>query len=238
MTVALHIHAYYQDQLPGIFDRLSRNQSSPDIFISYSGEWTLGNLIGDYLDARKCRVTLREVPNRGRDLGPMLTTFANDILDYDLIGHIHTKKTKSLGDDSMAEYWSAFLYENLIGGRYNMMDAIIESFDIDCNLGIVFPDDPNICDWGQNKKIAEELLADLECQPAPDHIFFPVGSMFWGRVEALRAIFKRGFLYNDYPDEPIPDDGTLLHAIERVLALIAESRGFTSSLTHVEGVTR
>jgi lipopolysaccharide biosynthesis protein len=34
--------------------------------------------------------------------------------------------------------------------------------------------------------------------------------------------------FNDFPSEPIPDDGTLAHAIERCINYIALSQGFHS----------
>jgi lipopolysaccharide biosynthesis protein len=44
--------------------------------------------------------------------------------------------------------------------------------------------------------------------------------------------------WGDYPLEPAPYDGSILHAIERMLPFIAESAGFRSAVTYVAGVTR
>jgi lipopolysaccharide biosynthesis protein len=67
---------------------------------------------------------------------------------------------------------------------------------------------------------------------------FPVGSMFWARVPALSALLGLGLRWEDYPEEPVPYDGTILHAIERMLPIVATASGGTILLSHVPGVTR
>jgi lipopolysaccharide biosynthesis protein len=105
---------------------------------------------------------------------------------------------------------------------------------------LVFPDDPHILGWGKNLPYAVSLAQRLGVsEPLPRNTFnFPVGSMFWARTAALRPLFELGLSWDDYPEEPVPYDGSLLHAIERILPFVAESAGFRSAVTHVSGVTR
>jgi lipopolysaccharide biosynthesis protein len=62
--------------------------------------------------------------------------------------------------------------------------------------------------------------------------------MFWARVDALRPIFAGQFGWEDYPEEPLPYDGTLLHAIERLLPFVAQKTGYRLAMTNVPGITR
>jgi lipopolysaccharide biosynthesis protein len=62
--------------------------------------------------------------------------------------------------------------------------------------------------------------------------------MFWARVESLRPLFDLKLTWDDYPNEPVPRDGTLLHAIERIFPQVVSSTGKTIAVTHVPGVTR
>jgi lipopolysaccharide biosynthesis protein len=121
-----------------------------------------------------------------------------------------------------------------------MADAIIQRLSRDETLGLVFPDDPHILGWGKNLPYAVSLAQRLGVsEPLPRNTFnFPVGSMFWARTAALRPLFELGLSWDDYPEEPVPYDGSLLHAIERILPFVAESAGFRSAVTHVSGVTR
>jgi len=54
----------------------------------------------------------------------------------------------------------------------------------------------------------------------------------------LLPIFNLGLDWQDYPAEPLPYDGSILHALERLLSLVASSQGFRLALTNVTGITR
>ena len=62
--------------------------------------------------------------------------------------------------------------------------------------------------------------------------------MFWARKGALRSLYEMGLSWEDLPEEPLGYDGTILHAIERLLPLIASSNGFKSELTSIKNVNR
>ena len=75
--------------------------------------------------------------------------------------------------------------------------------------------------------------------PLPKTTFnFPVGNMFWARTTALKPLFDLGLAWDDYPSEPVPYDGSLLHALERILPFVTENTGFRNAVTHVPGFTR
>ena len=119
-----------------------------------------------------------------------------------------------------------------------MADAILGRLAADPTLGLVFPDDPNVVSWGSNRPFAEAVAADLGVSELPEHFQLPVGTMFWARVEALRPLIEHGFDWADYPAEPLPYDGSLLHALERLFPLVAEAHGFRNAVTNVAGITR
>jgi lipopolysaccharide biosynthesis protein len=66
---------------------------------------------------------------------------------------------------------------------------------------------------------------------------FPLGTMFWARPAALEPLFELGLDWNDYPAEPVPIDGTIMHALERLLPFVVQHRGYRYATTHVPGVT-
>jgi lipopolysaccharide biosynthesis protein len=106
-------------------------------------------------------------------------------------------------------------------------------------LGLVFPDEPNVIGWSKNKEIAEDLAHQFGIKELPDrHFNFPVGTMFWARTEALKPLLSKGFRWEDFPEEPLPYDGTVLHALERLLPFVAKKMGYQVSMTHVPGMTR
>ena len=134
------------------------------------------------------------------------------------------KKTADLNDEMIGKRWYRFLLENLLDGKRNMADTILGRMAI--------------ADWGNNKAHAESLVRKLGLSKLQENFVFPVGTMFWARTEALRPLFTMGLTWQDYPAEPLPYDGTILHALERLLPFVAAKQSTRSVLTNVTGVTK
>ena len=54
--------------------------------------------------------------------------------------------------------------------------------------------------------------------------------MFWAKTDALKKLFEHGWKYEDFPEEPLPIDGTISHAIERVLGYVAQDAGYKTGV--------
>ncbi len=240
LRIALHIHIYYIDLFTVILWRLNLNEVRPDLFITVPSNAVflqVKETLANTYQGKICEIII--VPNKGRDIGPMLTALDYTLLkSYDIIGHIHTKKSMHVSDKNIGIAWYDFLLENLLGGKSAMADIILGCFSSDSSLGIVFPDDPHIIGWDRNLPYAISLATRLGISSLPDQIWFPIGTMFWARVKALEPLFSLRLTWDDYPEEPIPIDGTLLHAIERLLPIVASHAGFGFAVTNVEGVNR
>jgi len=187
------------------------------------------------------------VPNRGRDVGPLLTLLGRRLVkDYDIIGHLHAKKSLSLpgrlkegGSTKVGADWRSFCIENLLGGKHAMMDVILGRFARNPKLGLVFPCDPNTLGWTLNRPHAIALLERMGIvAELTQELFFPMGTMFWARTDAIAPLLEIDFAWSDYPFEPVAYDGTILHAIERLFPVVAQHRGFEIAGTYVPGVTR
>lgn len=240
LRVGLHIHAYYPELVPEILERLKRNRVRPDLLISVTSESARQEVLAHTAVYTDGAVDIRVVPNRGRDIGPFLTEFGDIWLNqYDLVGHLHTKKTVSLADESTGKDWYRFLLENLLGGQAAAMaDIILARMAAADDVSMVFPDDPNIVGWGSNFSFAEPLLTGLGIDGAQREFYFPVGTMFWARPSAFKALLDLTLGWGDYPAEPLPYDGSLLHALERIFGLLAVQNDQRILLTNVPGVTR
>jgi glycosyltransferase involved in cell wall biosynthesis len=239
IRIALHIHAFYIDLLPEILTRIKKNKFRPDLLISVRSINDKNMVAEQLVSYSEGNVDIRVVPNRGRDIAPLITEFGRTICDnYDFIGHIHTKKTIDIKDTSIINDWVNFLLENLIGGKFSMMDRILGRMADDAEIGIVFPDDPNVLDWGKNRTFADEISSILDLGTLTDNIIFPIGSMFWARVFSLEKLFNLNLRWEDYPSEPLPYDGSMLHAFERLFPLIVKKSGKEIVLTNVRSVTR
>jgi glycosyltransferase involved in cell wall biosynthesis len=240
LRVVLHGHFHYPELLPNLFDRLKLNRTRCDVFLTTTTAEKVKQLRLAARTYASGKVEVLRIPNRGRDIGAFLTELRSRVsVGYDVVGHIHGKRTQLIADAQIGERWREFLWGNLIGSKDPMMDIIIQRFARDKGLGLVFADDPNLISWGQNREIAEHLMKCMGLNELlPPHFDFPVGTMFWARPAALKPLFDLGLGWDDYPAEPLPYDGTMLHAIERLLPFVVRSRGYTYATTHVPNLTR
>ena len=122
--------------------------------------------------------------------------------------------------------------------KIKMMDIIVTEMQNDKHIGIVFPDDPHCPGWDANYNIARIIAKKLGIDELPKEFNFPIGTMFWARKGSLSPLFDLGIKWNEYPNEPIGNDGTILHAIERLIPIIAMKQGYGQKQTHVRGVNR
>ena len=240
LRVALHLHVYYPELLSEILTRLALNKICPDLFISMGNERARQPIVSA-LNGYKGRVVdIQVVPNRGRDIGPLLTAFGPKLVtEYDLVGHIHTKMSADVKDAEMGRTWYHFLLENLLGGESGAMaDAIMVRMSRDSSIGLALPDDPYVVGMCANRVFAEKLASRLGLQSLPDNFVFPVGTMFWARASALVPFVNLKLDWDDYPEEPLPYDGTSLHAIERLFSLSLAVNNLKLVTTNVIGLTR
>ncbi len=237
--IALHLHVFYPHLLGAMLERLELNTLRPDVFVSLSRK-EHGRVVRESLSRYAGRVArLEVVPNRGRDIGPLLTQFGRELLaNYDIIGHLHTKLSPHAGPD-IGSSWYLFLLENLLGGKGGaMMDTLMAVMDADPGLGLVFPDNPHPVGWDRNWHHAQSLAHRLGIENLPEHFNFPVGTMFWARADKLRPLIELDLTWADYPAEPLAIDGTLLHAIERMIPFLPSKTCANSAVVNVSGLSR
>lgn len=227
-TIAVTAHLFYEDVAGEVVSYLKNIQSPFDIYISTHSEavFQLENFFLKSFPGRG--VFVRPVPNIGRDMGPFLHAFQDVYKNYELVCWIHSKKSKhckTLGS------WRGYLLQNLLGSEL-VVNEILSYFANDAQLGIVFPEHfllirPKI-GWGDNFKSAKKLLSRYNIKITHDlKPEYPSGSMFWFRPIALRSLFATPPELAEFEEKSeLRTDGTLAHAIERVLCIIGENQGY------------
>ena len=234
---AIHGHFYYPELIADFISKLTVNSTKCDLLLSTNNERKAAILREVTQSYDRGDVVVRIFPNRGRDIGAFLTGFGQQIYEYDIVGHFHGKRSPHI-DWRLAESWREFLWQNLLGGFYPMADAALSRFANDDRTGLIFADDPHLSDWDENREIAEDVARRIgRTEPLPPFFDFPIGTMFWARTRALEPLLSLNLKWEDYPKEPVPFDGTLLHAIERLLPFAAQAAGFRYATTSVPGMT-
>lgn len=239
LRVALHGHFYYPDLLEDFLPCLKVNSTPVDLFLSTGSAEKAKQIRAILRDFGLSRSHIWLVPNRGRDIGPFLKDLPEKLGgNYDIVGHFHGKRSKHV-DTLIGDQWRDFMWHHLVGDSYPMVDVIAEAFARDPKLGLVFPEDPCLNGWDKNRDEAERLARRMRIAgPLPHYFDFPIGTMFWARVDALAPLFKLKLDWSEYPEEPLPIDGTILHALERILPFVAEKAGFRYAKTYVKSSMR
>ena len=225
--IAAIVHAYYPEMLGEIIRRLHNIPGRVDLFVSTdttakaraiataAADWTAGS------------TEIRILPNRGRDIAPKLIGFRDVYANYDLFVHAHTKKSLHAGGELVG--WNEYLLETILGSAA-IVESIITLLE-DEKLGIVFPQHyfelRGALGWGTNYRAACSFVERMGIALSDyERLDFPSGSMFWGKSAAIRPLLEIGLKFDDFPDECGQVDGTLGHAIERLVLVAAESAGF------------
>ncbi|WP_158948677.1 rhamnan synthesis F family protein [Paraburkholderia acidisoli] len=240
LKVALHAHIFYTELVSELLDAVAAN-AQPCRLILTTDSLEKAAEINLLTERYGVPADVKVVANRGRDVGPFLKVLSEIGDQYDVIGHVHGKRsltTENVASD-FGERWRTFLWQHLIGDSAPMIDHVMHAFADDSRLGLVFPEDPHLIGWEENTEVAAELAAKMGWQsPLPATLDFPVGTMFWARPQALRDLLALGLSDEDYPEEPVPTDGTILHAIERLIPCAVVHAGYGIATTYLPEFTR
>jgi ubiquinone/menaquinone biosynthesis C-methylase UbiE/glycosyltransferase involved in cell wall biosynthesis len=235
MRVLLHAHFHYTDHVADFVRALAANSELCELILtttSIEKETEIRIALGER------EADIRVLPNLGRDIAPFLKVFEEAIGQFDLLGHVHGKRSPHV-DKRVGDSWRMFLWQHLIGDDVPMVDIIKQAFFDDPKLGLVFPEDPYLVGWDKNRDIAQKLAARMQLrEPLPATFECPVGTMFWTRPEALAPLLRLGLAPEEYPIEPLPIDGTILHAIERLLPIVAKDAGYHYTTTYLPRFVR
>lgn len=240
--IALHVHAFYVDILAQILARADRcMRSAADLFLTTDSA-EKAEQIRELLRQDFPRLNLRELmvcENRGRDVWPWLQ-IAPMMADYGIVGHLHTKKSPT-ASSRFSHMWREELLDSLLG-RFGQIQA---AFTADPRLGIVIPDLPTAyrhpplpyqyTDDRDMQQLLPKVWARLGSQREVDFpklpiLIFSYGNMFWYRPDALAPLWQTSWRREDIPEEPVPNNGTLLHALERLPVYVAWERGYTFAI--------
>lgn len=183
-------------------------------------------------------VVIKRVENRGRDIAPLLVTFHDEVVALDVIGHIHTKKSLYTGSEQ--EEWRRYLLSSLFGSSERLA-WIFGMFQADAKLGMVYPEShAGMPLWGHtllsNADACDALARRMGiAMDRQRYLDFPAGSMFWARVDALRPMYDLHLRLEEFPAEMGQTDGTLQHAVERLLGVVARHQGYRLGILPADG---
>ncbi|QWA29946.1 glycoside hydrolase family 99-like domain-containing protein [Pseudomonas sp. RC3H12] len=221
-AIAAIIHVHYVD----VFDELepylqNLQRVGCDFYFTVTSREAALRVRESYPDA-----AVLLVENRGRDVLPFIKVLSSiRSLGYEAICKLHGKKSsyRSDGNEIRNELVSA-----LAGSTDKVLEAV-GRFKTDPALGLLAPSKYLIehTDW--NMKYNHDDIAHASRLLGLEFVRgrFPAGSMFWLRPEALEGL--EAILPAYFDIERGLSDGTLPHAIERLVGLLVEKTGYNVS---------
>lgn len=236
--ILIGAHLYYVDLLDEFADQFANVPGKFSLHVTTCNDDTDGiaSQLRGRLGNQLLSLEVLRVENVGRDMGPFVMTMLPKAQDHDLCCWVHSKK--SVYEPNYAT-WRGYLLDNLFGS-VDQVKAVIEAFESDPKLGLVYPKPfPPIADrveWGSNFPMTQKLLKRLKVaireEQTPE---FPAGGMYWFRPKALVPLLDLKLEWNDFeqhsggavdPASGAVTDGTLTHALERMMTYVARKAGF------------
>ena len=226
-NVGVFLHIFYPELSETIAAYLNNIPCDIDIFISTKEDSVeaLKSIFTRVKNAK--RLDIRSFGNIGRDVAPFIVGFKDQILNYDIILKLHSKKSPH---SNALSGWFLHCLDNLIGSETVTATnlAALRSPE----TGIVYPIENyalslgikhDSC-WGHedgNYAKANPFLKrfNLDHIKRDSQFRFPTGTMFWCKPELLKPILDWNLNWNDFDEEGGQIDGTIAHSIERLIGL-------------------
>ena len=238
------VHLHYRETVEAYLKYVDCIPIEVDIIFTFSDE-IVNKEILEYVrkhQGRHCEMIKKN--NRGRDVSALLVACREKIMKYQFVCFVHDKKEKNEQDKKFTQGWVRCLWENSLGSREYIYN-ILGLFQQISSLGLVVPPSPlgidyqeaiNMDLWFDNfentTKLAQEL--ELQCDLNPRKPPITLGTVFWARSVALKKLFEKEWCYEDFVEEPLPADGTVSHAIERIFAYVAQDAGYDTGQVMTE----
>lgn len=237
--IVIIIYLYYENTLDYYLQYMSNIPKNFEIIVISSKSKVLEyvNAKADPYGVKITDYILKE--NRGRDVSALLVSAKEYVLNADYICFVHDKAANFDCLQEDVDFWIRNIWENTLGSS-EYIQELISAFNNDNKLGALFPPAPigKYIDawidnaWYKNLPNTQTLALRLGLKVKINHndSFVSLSNAFWARVDAIRPMFEIDWKYEDFDMEPLPLDGTLSHAIERIWGYIVADRGYDSAV--------
>lgn len=218
------IHAWYMPEFVDLLEQLKRSGLPCRLVITTAQEHH--QAVEAALQRADLRGEVMVYPNHGRDILPFLQV-ADLLLGQgeNLVLKLHTKRSTHLQQG--AQWRDEMLQQLLLDGH---AAHAVEAFEGNPSLGLLAPQGHllPVRDFiGANAPTLARLRVRLGLSVDPLDTDFSAGSMFWVRLAALRPLLDAHLYRSTFEHEQGQIDGTVAHALERLLGAVCAHAGFT-----------
>jgi len=223
---AIVVHIYYPELWEEFRDTLRRVDVAFDLYVTLTWRGEESRALKAEIEAEFPAAWVMAVPNRGRDILPFLTLINAGALDgYRAVAKLHTKKSPHRTDGDL---WRRHLIAGILPD--SGLAAKLEAFLADTAAAFWVADGQHYTGkewWGSNIDRTRQILARVEIQMPEDTLSFPAGSIYWTKPLMIRMLKALALHADLFETETAQVDGTLAHAVERVLGFLPMAAGQT-----------
>ncbi len=226
---------YYEDKIDEYIDYLKKIPEEIFLYIVSSKEDVLLKLREKNI--RSASIEYRLKDNRGRDVSAIFVACRDLFSKYKYLCFVHDKKEKIESVKEDIRQWEKGIWNNLLLNDIYIRN-VIAYLDSNSDVGLLVP--PYIMSWNStpsprmhwlnnNKENTEKLAYRILNKKILIDNTLPsvaIGTCFWCKCDALSSICDCLSDYTDFPEEPLENDGTISHAVERVLPYVAIGMGY------------
>lgn len=236
-SVAIHLHLYYTDLADEFISFFQNIPFAFDLYISCQPNANMMEICKQFSVLELAQeIIVRKTLNRGRDISPLYVLFREEVAKHDFFLHVHSKKSLYTGAEQTE--WRTGSLRKLCGSEMQVR-KIFGVLQSQKNVGLLFPETTGsmpfwVNTWLSNGRHVGRLSKELGFSAEEDIFNYPVGSFFWARTDALRSVFDRAYSYEDFDEEHGQIDGMLAHVLERAIAFVARSKGYSLAIVDSE----
>ena len=238
---AIIMHLAYQESIDEIFDYILEIPGEIKKFFVVTNE-KLENYLEKQLvqwNYENYEIRLMN-PNRGRDMNSLFVVCRDVWQNYTYLCFTHDKRTSvNFASDVVGKEFMNILWDNTLKSR-GYIKRVLALLKNRKRLGYLTVPSPyhaiycetSVRAWGGSFDITRELAEKMNIKADISREFLPfaLGNGFWCKTMALQDIVNYHLTTSDFCEEPMPSDGTISHALERIMIYAAQNAGFYSGI--------
>lgn len=243
-TVLVVIHMFYPELVNECLSYVRNVPKGVDVLVTTSNPVIVNEIKEKFSSIQANFLGVAEAPRRGRDIAALLITARERMLSYQYVCFTHDKKMSADAHYyTLGENFRELILCNMLASE-DYINNVIDLFEKNPCLGVLAPPAPFMGaylnslghSWAVNLKATKKLanILKLNCDLNEYYEPYVLGTSLWFRVEAMRPLLIHIFTVEDLPKEPLPPDGTISHAVERIFPYVAQSQGYYSGWVMTE----
>ncbi len=231
---AVCVHVWYVDQADDLLARARHVPEPRHVIVTTDTEAKAASLRAALTRHRLDGEVRLVTTNDGRDVSAFLLDCADVLAPgrFDLVWKLHSKRSPQ-DPPTVARWFATVLLDSLVPTA-SYAARLVAAFEADPAVGLAIPPTVHMGyptlghAWFGNRDVAAGLARRMGVRVRfdPSTPLAPYGSMYVARPEALAPLLAAGIEAGEYPAAGRYGDGSLAHAVERLVGYAAVGSGY------------